>query len=140
MELYSIYGDIVSITQISTMEPSINEVYKGISSPDDPPTSCCTLETITLLGAPVWIQAMPGTVNMAYPFTEEPFEVLHSRGVRSPSDIYLVDWAAGEYATFGFGDISARDHAFFVDQLFVKVLGCDDASYQLKISIELLET
>lgn len=130
----------MSTTQISAMEPSINEVYKEISSPDDPPTLCCTLETITLLGSQVWIQAMPGTVNMAYPFTEEPFDVLQRQGVRSPSDIYLVDWAAGEYATFGFGDIAARDHAFFVDQLFVKVLGCDDAGYQLKISIEPLET
>ena len=130
----------MSTTQISAMERSINETYKGISSPDDPPTSCCTLETMTLLGSKVWIQAMPGTVNMAYPFTEEPFEILHRQGVRSPGDIYLVDWAAGEYATFGFGDISARDHAFFVDQLFVKVLGCDDATYQPKISIEPLET
>ena len=79
---------------------------------------------------------MPGTINMAYPFTDEPLELLSRRGVRSPSDIYTVEWAAGEYATFGFGDISPRDHAFFVDQLFVKVLGCDDASYKFKALIE----
>ena len=126
--------------QIAEMEASLSEVYKGISSPDDPPTSCCTLEAMTLLGSEVWIQVMPGTVNMAYPFTEEPFDLLRRQGVRSPSDIYLVEWAAGEYATFGFGDISPRDHASFVDQLFVKVLGCDDASYQLKTSIEQLES
>ena len=126
--------------QIAEMEPSLSEVYKGVSSPDDPPTSCCTLEAMTLVGAEVWIQVMPGTVNMAYPFTEEPFDLLRRQGVRSPSDIYLVEWAAGEYATFGFGDISPRDHASFVDRLFVKVLGCDDASYQLKTSIEQLES
>lgn len=126
--------------QIAQMEPSLSEVYKGISSPDDPPTSCCTLETMTLSGSEVWIQAMPGTINMAYPFTEEPLELLRREGVRSPLDIYLVEWKAGEYATFGFGDISARDHAFFVDQLFVKLLGCDDASYELRILIESLET
>jgi hypothetical protein len=122
--------------QIAEMEPSVSEVYKGVSGPDDPPTSCCTLEAMTLSGSQVWIQVMPGTVNMACPFTEEPLELLRRRSVRSPSDIYLVEWAAGEYATFGFGDISARDHAFFVDQLFVKVLGCDDTSYTLKTSIE----
>src|SRR2546423_11492056 len=126
--------------QIAEMEPSLSEVYKGISSPDDPPTSCCTLEAMTLVGAEVWIQVMPGTVNMAYPFTEEPLDLLRRQGVRSPSDIYLVEWATGEYATFGFGDISPRDHASFVDRLFVKVLGCDDASYQLKTSIEQLES
>lgn len=45
----------------------------------------------------------------------------------------------GEYATFGFGDISARDHAFFVDQLLVKVLGFDDSGYEFKVKIEPLE-
>jgi hypothetical protein len=126
--------------QIAEMEPSLSEVYKGISSPDDPPTSCCTLEAATLSGSQLWIQVMPGTVNMAYPFIDEPLELLRRQGVRSPSDIYLVEWVAGEYATFGFSDISPRDHAFFVDQLFVKVLGCDDASYELRKSIEQMET
>jgi hypothetical protein len=126
--------------QIAGMEPSISEVYKGVSGPDDPPTAVCTLEATTLSGSSVWIQVMPGNVNMSYPFADEPLELLRARGVRSPSDLYLVEWAAGEYATFGFGDIPARDHAFFVDQLFVKVLGCDDAGYELKASIEPLET
>ena len=126
--------------QIAEMEPSISEVYKGMSSPDDPPTSCCTLEAVSLSGSEVWIQAMPGTINMAYPFMDEPLERLRRQGVLSPHDIYMVEWTAGEYATFGFGDIASRDHVFFVDQLFVKVLGCDDASYELKVLIEPLET
>ena len=126
--------------QIAEMEPSLSEVYKGISSPDEPPTLCCTLESTTLSGSEVWIQVMPGTINMSYPFTEEPLELLSRQGVRSPSDIYLVEWTAGEYATFSFGDISPRDHAFFADQLFVKLLGCDDAAYKLKMLIEPLET
>jgi hypothetical protein len=126
--------------QIAEMWPGLNEVYKGVTGPDDPPTLCCTLEANTLSGSEVWIQAMPGTVNMAYPFTGEPLDLLRQRGVRTPPDIYLVEWAAGEYATFGFGDISARDHASFVDQLFVKVLGCDDTSYALRIVVEPLET
>jgi hypothetical protein len=126
--------------QIAEMEPSLGEVYKGISGEDDPPTLCCTLETMTLSGAEVWVQVMPGTVNMAYPSAEEPLELLRRVGVRSPPDIYLVEWAAGEYATFGFGNISARDHASFVDQLFVRILGCDDESYELGIKVEGLET
>lgn len=129
----------MSASQIAGMEPGISQVYKGISSPDDPPTSCCTLEATTLTGSEVWVQAMPGTVNMSYPFTEEPLELLHRQGVRSPQDMYLVEWSACEFVTFGFGNISPRDHANFVDQLFVKTLGCDDASYQLRIKIEDLE-
>ena len=125
--------------QIVKMGPCLGAVYEGISSPDDPPTSCCTLEATTSSNTTVWIQAMPGTVNMAYPFTDEPLELMRSRGVRSPPDLYLVEWVAEEYATFGFNDVSARDHASFIDQLFVKLLGCDDQTYSLKTSIELLE-
>lgn len=126
--------------QIAEMEPSLTEVYKDISGPDDPPTSCCTLEAQTLSGSEVWIQVMPGTVNMAYPFAEEPLGLLRRQGVRGPAGLYLVEWEPGVYATFGFGEITPRDHAHFVDQLFVSVLGCDDAGYELKTSIEPLET
>ena len=79
---------------------------------------------------------LPGNVNMAYPFSEEPLELLRQRGVRSPPDLYLVEWVAGEYAAFGFSDVLARDHASFVDQLFVKILGCDDTSYSFKTTME----
>jgi hypothetical protein len=126
--------------QILKMEPSLREIYKGISGPDDPPAFCGTMEAINLSGTKVWVQAMPGTVNMAYLSTDEPLEYLRAQAVRCPFDIYLVDWAAGEYATFGFDNLSPRDHATFVDQLFVKVLKCDDATYDVSILIEPLET
>ena len=126
--------------QIAEMEPGVSEVYKGVSAPEAPPTACCTFESATPSGSAVWIQALPGNVNMGYPFADEPLELLRGRGVRSPAGIYLVEWAAGEYAAFGFGDIPARDHAFFVDQLFVKVLGCDDEGYEIRVSVEPLET
>jgi hypothetical protein len=126
--------------QIAKMEPSLREIYKGISGPDDPPALCCTMEAINLSGSRLWVQSMPGTVNMAYLWSEEPLEVLRAQGVRSPLDLYLVEWAAGEYATFGFAYMSPRDHATFIDQLYVKVLNCDDATYEVNILVEPLET
>ena len=122
--------------QIAQMAQSIAKVYEAVTSPDDAPTSLCTLESTTSSGLQVWIQVLPGNVNMAYPFTEEPLELLRQRGVRSPPDLYLVEWAAGEYAAFGFSDSPARDHASFVDQLFVKILGCDDVNYSVRTIIE----
>lgn len=126
--------------QIAGMGPCVGDVYEGIGGPEDPPTSCCTLEALTPSGSEVWVQVMPGTVNMSYPLTEEPLELLRVRGVRSPQGLYLVEWSAGEFATFGFDHITPGEHAAFVDQLFVKVLGCDDAGYELKTSTERLET
>ena len=125
--------------QIARMGPGIGEVYKGVSGPDDPPAACCTVEATNSSGSAVWIQALAGNVNMAYPFAEEPLGLIRARGVRGPADIYLVEWAAGEYAAFGFGNLPARDHASFVDQLFVKVLGCDDEGYEPQVSLEPLD-
>jgi hypothetical protein len=126
--------------QVAEIEPSVGEVYAGISSPDDPPTLSCTIESKTPAGSEVWIQVMPDTVNMGYPFTADPLEVLRTQCVDNPPGTYLVEWNSGEYATFGFDTIAPKDHASFVDQLFVRVLGCDDASYETRISIEPLET
>ena len=122
--------------QIAQMARSIAKVYEGVTTSDDAPALLCTFESASSSGSPVWIQVLPGNVNMAYPFTEEPLELLGQRGVRSPPNLCLVEWAAGEYAAFGFSDVPARDHAAFVDQLFVKILDCDDASYSVRINIE----
>jgi hypothetical protein len=121
--------------QIAEMARSIAKVYEGVTS-DDAPTWLCTFESATSAGSQVWIQVLPGNVNMAYPFAGEPLELLRQKGVRSPLDLYLVEWVAGEYAAFGFSDMPARDHAAFIDQLFVKILGCDDASYSVKTITE----
>ena len=123
--------------QTAEIAVSLNKVYEGLSSSDEP-TAYCTIEANTSSDAQVWIQALPGNVNMVYPLTEEPLELLSRRGVRSPPDTYLVEWAPGEYATFGFNDLTPRDHASFIDQLFVKILGCDDETYSLKTTIESL--
>ena len=121
--------------QIAEMTRSIAKVYEGVTT-EGAPTLLCTFESTTPSGSQMWIQVLPGNVNMAYPFTEEPLELLRQRGVRSPPDLYLVEWVAGEYAAFGFSDIAAREHASFVDQLFVKVLGCDDGSYNFTTTME----
>lgn len=122
--------------QTVEMVRSIAKVYEGVTTLDDAPTLLCTLESTTSSGSQVWIQVLPGNVNMAYPFAEEPLGLLRQRGVRSPHDLYLVEWVAGEYAAFGFSHIPARDHASFVNELFTKILGCDDAGYRVRTTIE----
>ena len=122
--------------QIAQMARSIAKVYEGVTKPEDAPTLLCTLASTTSSGSQVWIQVLPGNVNMVFPSSEEPLDLLRQRGVRSPPDLYLVEWVAGEYASFGFSDMPARDHASLVDQLFVKILGCDDGTYSLTTTME----
>ena len=126
--------------QIAAMEPSVAEVYVGITSADQPPTKCCNLNSKSLEGSEVWMQIMPGTVNMSYPFTGDPLELLRNQCVDTPSSLYLIEWNANEFAQVGFDNISPHDHACLADELFVRVLGCEDAAYELEISIEEMET
>lgn len=124
--------------QMAEIWKAANEVYEAAGGAGDEPSALCTVEAVTASGDEIWVQLMPGTVNLSYPFTDEPTALLRARGVRLPEDAYLVEWVAGQHATFGFGHIGARDHAFLADQLFVRVLGCDDESYEPRPSVESL--
>ena len=125
--------------QIDTIETGIRTANKGITSPDDKPKLCCTLETKNSLGNDVWIQVFAGTVNSMYPFGDEPMQRLRSIGVNAPSGIILIEWEASSFATFGVESVSTRDQAAFVDQLFVRLLGCIEGAYDLDSTIEDLE-
>jgi len=109
------------------------------SDDDAEPTHSCTLEAENKLGASVWIQVLAGSVNMHYPFTTDPIEQLRVCRVRAPIGLELLEWEAASFATFSISRISADDLAFFVDQLFTLVLGCDDAAYEPRVVIEELE-
>jgi hypothetical protein len=109
------------------------------SGPEVVPTKCCTLLTQDALGAKTWIQILPGTVNMTYPFADDPLERLRIASVRTPFGTELLEWEASSFATFTMTTVLEADIAYFVDQLFVEVLGCDDAGYEVQAMIEMLD-
>jgi hypothetical protein len=124
--------------QIETIERGVREAYRGVAGPDDEPKFSCTLESRSAAGGEVWVQVIPGTVNMAYPFDDDPLDRLGACGVDAPPALDLIEWDAGSYAAFDVGGVPARDQALFVDRLFVLVLGCDD-EYELATSVEVLD-
>jgi hypothetical protein len=107
---------------------------------DAEPTHCCTLQAENTLGATVWIQVLAGSVNMLYPFTNDPVQRLRGCGIRMPIGLELLEWQASSFATFSVTRMSADDLAFFVDQLFIQVLDCDDAAYEPRAAIEQLDS
>lgn len=121
--------------QVAEMLPCVSEACESVEGVEGP-SAFCTLEATNAAGARVWVQVMPGNVNMSYPFADEPLALLRARGVRVPEDAYPIDWAAGEYATFGFAEIAPGEHASLVDQIFVKVLACDAAAYEVESTVE----
>lgn len=107
-----------------------------LARPDDG-DSICTLSAINAAGEEVWVQLIAGgSLNTQYPPNDEPMRKLGELGVFGTLRLSLVEWEAGNYATFDLAGIAARDVVFVIDQLFVKLLQCDDAGYEPASSFE----
>jgi hypothetical protein len=97
----------------------------------------CTITATNTAGEEVWVQLIEGgSLNTQYPLDEEPVKRLGALGVFGTLKMSLVEWDAGNYATFDVEGITARDVAFVIDQLFVRLLKCDDAGYEPASSLE----
>lgn len=125
--------------QMQAIERGVIEAYEGISGPDDPPRRCCTITAQSSAAATVWVQVLAGSVNCMYPFAGDPVEHLRVRGVRSPQGIEVIEWEANTFVTFGVPASSTRDLAYFVDQMFTRVLDCNDADYEPVVMVEALD-
>ena len=84
-----------------------------------------------------WVQVVPGTVNFSYPYADCPAERLEHLGIFS-NRLQLDDWKPGKYAAFTYAPLPNREIARLVDRIFVTLLGCDDDTYQLDVSLERL--
>ena len=97
----------------------------------------CTITATNTAGEEVWLQLIEGgSLNTQYPPDDEPVKRLAALGVFGTLKPSLIEWEAGGYATYDLEGITARDVAFVVDQLFVRLLQCDDAGYEPASSFE----
>jgi hypothetical protein len=73
-----------------------------------------------------------------YVHSDEPLARLQACGATKglDADLELLDWGAGVFATVGIDELDDADVAQLIDQVFVRLLGCDDASYQISASTE----
>ena len=97
----------------------------------------CTITATNAAGEDVWIQLIEGgSLNTQYPPDDEPVKRLGALGVFGTLKVPLIEWEAGNFATFDVLGIASWDVAFVIDQLFVKLLQCDDAGYEPAASLE----
>lgn len=122
--------------QRTEIERTADDVGACTGGPEAEPTRCCTLLTQDSVGEATWIQLLVGTVNMKYRFSDDPLERLRIASVRLPLGTELLEWEATSFATFTIETRSTAELAYFVDRLFVDVLGCDDADYDVRAMIE----
>ncbi len=83
-----------------------------------------------------WVQVMLGTVNLAYPFPDDPIGRLHRHGIPGLPGLVLDSWQPDHFATFSYDKLtSSREVARFIDRLFCDFLACGP-DYPLDIGIE----
>jgi hypothetical protein len=126
--------------QCRTIEPGVVAAYETVTGPEAAPGLCCTFEAAMAAGEPVWIQVMAGTVNMQYPFSDDPVARLRRVDAFGPLQPELIEWSADGFATWDMAGITPRDVAWFVDRVFTRVLGCDDAAYDPRVTMEQLDS
>ena len=114
------------------MEPAVRDLLARSGG-----DAICTFTATDSAGEEVWVQLIEGgSLNTLYPLEDDPAKRLGQLGVFGTLKVSLIEWDAGNFATFDIEAIAAWDVAFVVDQLFVKLLKCDDAGYQPASSIE----
>jgi len=125
--------------QVEIIQRGIESANLQITSLNDSPKLCANFDSRNSVGDNVWIQVFAGTVNAMYPFGDEPLQRLRSIGVDVPAGVELTEWEPNNFATFSVENVSTRDQAEFVDQLFVRLLACVEGVYELESTIEDLE-
>jgi hypothetical protein len=101
---------------------------------------CCTIEARNAAGEDVSIQVMQGSINISpYAHDDDPLERLESCGATDDLEddkLDVLEWEPGTYATIAIEGLAVADVAQLVDQVFTRLLGCDDASYAPSASTE----
>jgi hypothetical protein len=127
-------GDFMGADQIAAIRPAILELEVAMT--ESPRTEY--FAHFEVAGRPsLWAEVTIGTVNMAYPFTEEPLERLATAGVQALPGLALQSWKPMVFATFSYEHDVARSVAKFVDSVFLRLHGLE-TDYPLDVAISRL--
>lgn len=115
------------------IEPAARDVLGRTTAGE----TICTFTASNKAGEEVWVQLIDGgSLNTLYPFDDDPVKRLGVLGVFGTLKVSMIEWEAGNYVTFDVHGIAPMDVAFVIDQIFVRLLQCDDAGYQPASSFE----
>lgn len=115
---------------IAVIAPAVREVLAA----DDAAELWATFEVRG--DADRFIQLTRGSINMAYPSSDDPAGIPERLGLARPGALVLSEWEAGVFATFEVHrELTAEELSRLVDQLFEDVLGCSGADYRSSYSL-----
>jgi hypothetical protein len=84
----------------------------------------------------IWSEVVLGTINLAYPFADDPLKRLRRHQISPLPKLKLTDWQAELFATFQYDpSTSSREVAKFVDRVMGEMLGAG-TDYEVDVTIE----
>jgi len=121
-------------------QEAINAAIAEVYGEENEGGLCCTIETVNGDGQDVSVQVMQDSINISpYPFEDDPLTRFELTGLLQDLDepeLETVDWDANIFATIGTAELEAEEVAELVDLVFVKILACEDKTYEIKASTE----
>ena len=85
---------------------------------------------------PLWVEVVLGTVNVAYPWVDDPRERLLRQGISPLPKMTLTEWQPKLFATFLYElGTPSREVARFVDRVLGEMLG-GAADYEVDVAID----
>jgi hypothetical protein len=86
----------------------------------------------------MWVEVILGTVNLGYPYADDPMERLLRHGITPLPKLELVEWQPKLFATFQYElGAPSREVATFVDRVLGEMLG-GGTNYEVDVAIERL--
>lgn len=118
--------------QIAAIRPAIAELESAASNSEG--------EFIARFEVPgrdkIWTEVILGTVNVGYPYADDPLKRLRRHRITPLPKLKLSDWQSELFATFGYDPTaSSRDVAKFVDRVIGEMLGAG-TDYEVDVTIE----
>jgi hypothetical protein len=88
-----------------------------------------------------WVQFTAGSLNLAYPFDENPGSLPARLGVVPLQALELVEWEARAFATFNIeAPLTVEELTRIIVAVFDSTLGCAGVAHDIKAEIVELES
>ena len=122
--------------QTAAIRPALRELLQAVASNEPDARSLCA--TFTVPDHPdAWVQALHGTINAAFPRSDEPLSFVLLAGLPALPDLAVESWRAGQYVTFTHGACAVDAVAEFIDRILVALHTTLDADeYEIDIAFE----
>ena len=125
--------------QIAATRPALNELLQAAENEEPGSGDLCASFTVSEREGDIWVQVLLGTINAAYPRTDEPLAFLQSASIPALPALAVEHWERDSYATFTHEPCSIYSIAQFIDRLLISLHALDPEDYEIDVEFQRLK-